>query len=103
MVNKSAQSTTDDLTDITDAQLAKRLKDEFNFVCGPILDTTRNLYIKKLKEFIEKDTTKTTGKQSKPNSRTNSPVRTATPKTTRRKTIATPLAVNQDSPKPTSK
>lgn len=101
---KVAQATPDDLADISDVQLIKRLKEEYNYVCGPILDTTRNLYIKKLKDFIEKDTNaKTTGKQSKPNSRTNSPVRTATPKTNRRKTIATPLTINQDSPKPTTR
>lgn len=41
-----------ELAALTDAQISKRLKDEFGFNCGPILPTTRNIYLKKLNNFI---------------------------------------------------
>lgn len=92
MVNK-AIVVSDELLTLTDAQLAKRLKD-YNFSCGPITGTTKGIYLKKLQEFING----TDGRST--------PVKTTTPTSTpktRRKTIATPiLDIDSDSelPKP---
>ena len=103
MVNKPILIS-NEIANITDAQLQKRLKDEFNFACGPITDTTKSIYIKKLQELIDKST-------SSP-ARSTTPVKTATPtstpKATRRKTIVSPVIENVkteikiDSPKVTS-
>lgn len=110
MVNK-AVVISEELVGITDAQLQRRLKDEFGFSCGPITGTTKEIYVKKLQEFINTSSkTGGGGKTTTAKSTTNTSVAktttpTATPKT-RRKTIATPAIdtdIETDSPKPTSK
>ena len=96
-----------ELANITDAQLQKRLKDEFNYACGPITDTTKSIYIKKLQELIDKSTsttptTSSTGR-STPVKTTTTP--TSTPKATRRKraSVAAVPEVKPETPKVTSK
>lgn len=97
MVNKSI-NISDELVNITDAQLQKRLKDEFNFVCGPITGTTKSIYIKKLQELINSSTTTSTASTSTTKTK-STPIKTpvSTPKT-RRKTIASPVIAEPEEP-----
>ena len=85
MVNRSTIISSE-LANITDAQLQRRLKEEFNFACGPITDTTKSIYIKKLQELIDKSTaspaTTSTGR-STPVKTPSTPV--STPKATRKR------------------
>lgn len=112
MVNKIIIS--DELIGITDAQLQDRLKKEFGFNCGPITATTKDLYVKKLQEFINNSATTKSGRSTPTIKSINTPVKpttptstpTSTPKT-RRKTLAKPLDTDDviesepELPKPT--
>ena len=42
----------DDIYQLSNDIIAKRLKEEFKFDCGPVTDTTRNVYLKKLKSLM---------------------------------------------------
>jgi len=94
MVNKSV-TISDELVGITDAQLQKRLKDEFNFACGPITSTTKEIYIKKLQQLIDNSkSTKSTTLPTTSISGRSTPVKSVTPPSTpktRRKTVANPV------------
>lgn len=96
MANQANRSR--ELADLTDAQLHRHLKEEFDFTCGPISDETRWLYIEKYKDFNKKSDR--AGRSTLV--RTPSPP-TSAPKATRKKRLTLPTAWRLETPKVTIK
>ncbi|RWS19433.1 hypothetical protein B4U80_03231 [Leptotrombidium deliense] len=49
----------------SDVELRRRLREEFNFICGPVTDTTRSIYLKKLDNFIKERNKETNARRLK--------------------------------------